>query len=82
MIRPSKRAYSMSCAARHGPAIYPGRASQNGFLGLLGIDLFSDVPIASEIIEQIIEQAASTLAQGARLIRGVCSAVGLRETAP
>src|SRR5689334_15524599 len=34
-----------------------------------GVDLVKDVPTASEIIERIIAQAASTLALGARLIR-------------
>jgi nitronate monooxygenase len=34
-----------------------------------GVDLVKDVPTASEIIERVIAQAASTLALGARLIR-------------
>ncbi|MFL5288284.1 MAG: NAD(P)H-dependent flavin oxidoreductase [Rhodopila sp.] len=41
-----------------------------------GVDLVKDMPAASEIIERIIAQAASTLTQGARLVRGAepCSA--------
>jgi nitronate monooxygenase len=35
-----------------------------------GVDLVKDMPAASEIIERIITQAASTLTQGARLVRG------------
>ena len=41
-----------------------------------GVDLVNDMPAASEIIERIIAQAASTLTQGAQLVRGAesCSA--------
>jgi nitronate monooxygenase len=35
-----------------------------------GVDLVKDMPAASEIIERIIAQAASTLTQGARLVHG------------
>jgi nitronate monooxygenase len=35
-----------------------------------GVDMISDIPAAAEIIERIIEQAAATLMQGARLVRG------------
>jgi nitronate monooxygenase len=35
-----------------------------------GVDLIRDIPTASEIIERIIAQAASTLMQGSQLIRG------------
>jgi nitronate monooxygenase len=35
-----------------------------------GVDLVKDVPTASEIIERIVDQAASTLTQAGRLVRG------------
>jgi nitronate monooxygenase len=35
-----------------------------------GVDLVNDIPSASEIIERVIAQAAATLMQGARMVRG------------
>ena len=39
-----------------------------------GVDLVTDTPAASEIIERVIAQAAATLTNGAKLVRGAALA--------
>ena len=41
-----------------------------------GVDLVTDTPAASEIIERVIAQAAATLTNGAKLVREAVSASG------